>query len=185
MKKLLLVLLGLILVVIVAGFVLSPEIKLDKSVVINAPMAKVHEYVGDLKNWPSWAPWTDPELGGDASIVTKYGPTTTGVGAHQSWTGKDGDGDLTFTKCDPETGIAYDMVFINGEERMPAHGTLTYKKVDGGVEVTWGMDSKMDKSCAFGLVRYGSIMGAVMKPMIGGMFEKGLAKLKKTVEAAK
>ena len=183
MKKLLVVVLVLIALVVIAGQVMSPEVKLSRSVVIKAPTAKVHEYVGDLKNWPAWEPWTDKEAGGDPDIKTTLSPTTTGVGAHQTWTGKDGDGELTFTKSDPNSGIAYDMVLIKGDMRVPSKGVITYKAVEGGTEVTWSMDGNFDMSCLGGLIKWGRIMAPMMKGEIGKMFDFGLAKLKKISEA--
>ena len=183
MKKLIVIVLVLLGLVVAAGQVMSPECKLSKSIVIKAPMAKVHEYVGDLKNWPTWEPWTDKEAGGDPTIKTTYGATTAGVGAHQSWTGKDGDGELTFTKSDPATGIAYDMAFIQGDTKIPSKGWLTYKAVDGGTEVTWGMDGNFDMSCLGGAIKWGRLMLPMMKGGIEDMFDFGLAKLKKVSEA--
>lgn len=182
MKKLLIVLLVLVGAVVAAGHVMSPDMNLSRTVVIKAPVAKVHEYIGDLKNWPAWEPWTDPEAGGDPTIKVTYGPATSGVGAHQSWTGKDGEGELTFTKSDSNEGITYDMAFIQGESKLPSQGKLTYKPVDGGVEVTWSMDAKMDMACCGGAIKYGPIMAALMKGSIGDMFQFGLDKLKKKAE---
>ena len=76
MKKLLIVLLVLVGTVVAAGHVMSPDMNLSRTVVIKAPVAKVHEYVGDLKNWPAWEPWTDPAANGDPTIKVTYGAAT-------------------------------------------------------------------------------------------------------------
>jgi hypothetical protein len=177
MKKFLVVLLVILLAVVALGHILPADYKLSRSTVIKAPVAKIHEYVGELRNWDAWAPWKEM----DPTIVTTFGPKTTGVGAHQSWTGKKGGGELTFTKCD-DTGIAYDMVFIMGEERLPSKGWLTYKPVEGGIEVVWGMEGNMDTSCCWGLVKHGPLMLPLMKGSIESEFDKGLAKLKTKAE---
>ena len=40
-----------------------PKVSVRKSIVIDAPLEKVYEFVRDFKPWPAWSPWliTDPE----------------------------------------------------------------------------------------------------------------------------
>ena len=60
------------------------------------------------------------------------------MGAHQSWQGKDGAGELTFTRSDPEWGVAYDIAFLDQGTR--AACTMIYGPGPvGGVTVTWTM----------------------------------------------
>ena len=177
MKKLFMTLLVLVVVLGVVGVVSPTDYALEKSIVIDAPPAAVHAYVGDLRKWEDWAPWFDE----DPSIVTTYSDTTTGVGAHQSWTSEGGDGELTLTKCDAQTGIAYDMSFIHEGESTPATSAMTYEPVDGGTKVTWSMEGDWEGAMPpviDGLFNYLSDM------MIGGMFDQGLANLKAKVEAS-
>jgi len=176
MKKFLIVLVILVLAVAAVGFLGPTEYAIAKSVKIDAEPGAVHEYVGELRKWPEWSPWE--EL--DPSIVTTYGDKTTGVGAYQSWTGEDGGGELTFTRCDPESGIAYDMAFIMEDDKIPATSAMDYKQVDGGTEVTWTMNGDWDGAVP-------AIMAGWMKIlspwMIGGPFDQGLENLKARVEA--
>lgn len=169
-----------ILVVLIAlvgiGFALPTEFAVAKTMKIDAPPEQVHAWVGELKKWDAWTPWAEE----DPTMTTALGEKTTGVGAHQTWSGKDGDGELTFTKCDPQTGIAYDMAFINEDARAPATSEMTYEKVDGGTEVTWAM--KGDTADMMPPVMAG-YMNLMMKGSIGDMFDRGLTKLKEKVEA--
>lgn len=173
------ILIGILVVLVVlvgVGFFLPTEYAVAKSVTIDAPPAKVHEYVGDLKKWDEFMPWTED----DPTIVTTFGDKTTGVGAHQTWTGKDGEGELTFTKSDPQSGIAYDMAFIMGETRAPSTSAMTYEKVDGGTKVTWTMEGDIADMMPPVLSGY---MGLMMEGSIGDLFDRGLTKLKAKVEA--
>ena len=40
-----------------------PKVSVRKSIVIDAPLEKVYEFVRNFKEWPAWSPWliTDPE----------------------------------------------------------------------------------------------------------------------------
>lgn len=174
LKKLLTALAILILVFVIVGALLPRDYKVSRSVVVKAEPAKIHPFVGELKRWDEWAPWKEA----DPTIVTTFGPTTTGVGASQSWTGTDGSGRLTFTKCDPATGIACDMVFLHGDREMPSKTWITYTPVAGGTQVEWGIDGVMDMPVVGGYFAQMSDM------MMGGMFEKGLEKLKTRAEGS-
>jgi hypothetical protein len=182
MKKLLLVLGGgaalLLVLFLVVGLILPTDYSVSESVEIDATAAEVHVFVGELRKWPEWAPWEE----NDPTIVTTYGPTTTGVGASQSWTSEtEGAGELTLTKCDPATGIAYDMAFIVGETRSPARADMSYAASGAGTTVTWSMEGDMSEMLPPVLDGY---MTLLMPEMIGEMFRQGLDKLKVVVEAA-
>jgi len=172
LKKILTALGILILVFVVVGALLPRDYKVSRSVVVKAEPAKIHAFVGELKRWDEWAPWKEA----DPTIVTTLGPSTSGVGASQSWTGTDGAGRLTFTKCDPATGISCDMVFLHGDREMPSKTWIRYEPVAGGTQVEWGIDGVMDMPVVGGYFAQMSDM------MMGSMFEKGLDKLKMRAE---
>ena len=172
LKKILTAIAIFILVFVLVGAMFSREFDVTRKVVVNAEPAKIHALVGELKRWDEWTPW----LESDPTIVTTFGPTTSGVGASQTWTGKDGDGRLTFTQADPVRGIDYDMVFIDGEREMPSKGWIHYTPVTGGMQVEWGMTGVVDMPVV------GGYFAAMMDLMVGGMFERGLEKLKARTE---
>jgi len=171
-KKLLIALAAVVALVAVAGLVLGNHFRVERRVSIKADVARVHELCGELKNWPKWAPWQES----DPSIVVTLGETTTGVGAHQSWKGDGDAGELTFTKCDPATGIQYDMWFINGEKRSPSISMMNYRPLADGVEVSWVIEGEID------LPILGAYLALAFDSMVGPMFEQGLAKLKSACE---
>ncbi|MDJ0654502.1 MAG: SRPBCC family protein [Xanthomonadales bacterium] len=176
MKTILISLTVLIVVVVAVGVVTPKDYSVVSTVTIQAPPERVHEYLGDLKRWPEWAPWHEE----DPTIVTTFGPTTTGAGASQTWTGDSGDGELTFTRSDPKSGISYDMAFLSDGERFPATVTIDYADKGGATEITWVMEGSWK-----GIVP--PVMDGWMKLMtpwmIGGSFDRGLANLKAVVEA--
>ena len=91
----------------VIGLFLPSTFEIEKSVVIKAAPERIHQFTGDLSRWPEWTPW----LKEDPNLVVTVGDQTTGVGATQAWTGGSSGGELTFTRCEPDWGIAYDMTF--------------------------------------------------------------------------
>jgi len=156
---------------VVVGLLLPSRYEVERSVVIDASPEQVHGLVGDLDRWGEWEPWT--EL--DPTIETTLGATTAGVGATQSWTGDSGDGALTFTACDPRTGVVYDLLLDGGEIR--SVGSITYDAADGGTTVTWVMAGDS------GMNLIGRYFGLMMDAMVGPAFERGLSKLEERVEA--
>jgi hypothetical protein len=159
----------LLLAFVITGFLLPSSYALERSVLIKASPEQIHQLVGDLRQWPEWAPWEEM----DPSVETTYGPTTTGVGASQTWTSNSGGGELTITKSDPLNGIEYEMSF-NGA--FFSDGVVRYEVTPTGTQVTWGMRGEMDNFI-------GRYMGLLMNSMVGPSFEAGLDKLKTAAEA--
>ncbi|MHC5210669.1 MAG: SRPBCC family protein [Planctomycetota bacterium] len=177
MKKFVMGLLVLLLILVAIGLIAPKDYAVERSVTIAATSEAVHAFVGDLTKWPEWTPWIED----DPSIETTYGAQSTGVGASQSWTGEDGAGELTFTKCDPTEGIAYDMAFIMEDTRVPAKSSMTYHSVDGGhTEVVWTIEGSWKGAVPPVLDGWMKILSPWM---IGGGFDRGLTKLKSKVEA--
>ena len=158
------------LVAVAVGLFLPRGYEVSRSVVIDAPRERVHELCDDLERWPSWTPW----FRADPGMVITLGEVTRGVGAHQSWRSEDGAGELTFTRSDPDWGVAFDLHFVDRDE--DAKSTLRYRDVPEGVEVTWDMtgDSGWNLIARFS--------GIVMDPLFGPMFEDGLERLKLVAE---
>jgi ribosome-associated toxin RatA of RatAB toxin-antitoxin module len=170
-KALSLAFLVLILIVIIVGLFLPTNYSVNRSIIIDAKPAAIHEYVGDLKKWPEWEPWTEQ----DPTIIITYGEKTSGIGANQSWIGKDGDGQLTLTSSSPAKGIEYDLLFDNG--KYECKSAVVYEPMEEGqTKVTWSMDGNMNKPII------GGYFALIMDSMTGPMFERGLEKLKKQVE---
>lgn len=164
----LLVLLAVAGVMGVTFFVLDGKYEVSRSVTVKADMDDVHAMCGELKNWPKWQPWTreDPTI---STTIVK----DTGVGAHQHWTGKDGNGKVTFTSCDPEKGVEYDMAF---DDKYFSKGAITYSDAGGGmVQVTWAMHGRNEDFI-------GKWFAVAMPGMIGPYFERGLNDLKTALE---
>ena len=158
------------LLVVVVGFLLPSEYVVNRTVTINAVPTHIHTFVGDLEQWPAWTPW----MKADPTIVITFGEITTGVGAHQDWTGDSGNGALTFTRSDPTWGVGYDMTMDDG--KYISQSTMEYTAAGNATEVSWIMTGSLGSN------PFNRYFGLMMEPMIGPMFEEGLNRLKLVAE---
>ena len=170
-RRLVIPLLVIIVLGVIVGLLLPTDYSLSRSLIIKAKPESIHFYVGDLSKWDVWAPWKDE----DPSLKTTLGKQTTGVGASQTWIGKDGDGSLTLTKSSPTAGIEYDLFFEGGAYQCWA--AMHYESVgEMATRVTWSMKGNMTMPII------GGYFAMMMDSMVGHMFDRGLSKLKHTVE---
>jgi uncharacterized protein YndB with AHSA1/START domain len=147
----------------------------ERRVVVAAPAAKVFPYLEDPRKTLEWSPWEKK----DPAIKKSFSGAAKGVGAVYAWEGNKevGSGVLTITAVEPDKSVAMDLDF---KTPMEGHSVATYAlspAAAGGTEVSWsieGPNSFVSKvMCVF----------MDMDKMIGGEFEKGLAELKRVVEA--
>ncbi len=107
-RKILFIVAGLIVLLVLIGFVLPAKLKVSKSVTINAPASAVFEEINNLERWEQWQYWNtlDPDM------QITYGAKKEGTGASYSWTGPQlGEGSLSITESISEKSIAIEMNF--------------------------------------------------------------------------
>lgn len=166
------------LVVLAVGFLIvvafqPSEFRIARSAAMTAPPATVFAQVNDFHNW-AWNPWGKI----DPAMKQTYEGAPAGIGAIYTWTGNNqvGSGRMTIVESRPGEFVRIKMEF---QKPMKATHTaeFAFKPQGAGTEVTWSMYGKnnfMAKAmCLF----------MDMDKMVGGMFEKGLADMKKTAEA--
>ena len=169
LKVLLLLLVAAVVAFVGVGlFILDGKYDVSREIAIKAAPAAVHQQMGDLREWPNWLPFTKH----DKTVQTTIDQPT-GVGAHQHWTSDNGNGKLTFTASDEDKGVEYDMLM---DEKWAAKGSFTYTPAGDETRVTWRMTGENHDFL-------GKWMALLMNPMMGPMFEEGLADLKAKVEA--
>lgn len=172
-KYLLFVALFLFSFAVVVGLFLPTQYEVSRSVRIAAGSGTIHRFVGDLRKWELWEPWSD----GDPSLLTTLGEQTQGVGASSSWRGRDGEGSLRFTASDPESGIAMDLFFNKGQWQSTSE--IRYRSISAELtEVQWSMQGQVEAAVV------GGYLALLMDRMIGPMYETGLSRLKKLAEKA-
>lgn len=173
MKKVLYVILGLLGVYLILCLIGKSESKVERSIVINAPIDAVKAAIVDHKVFHDhWSPWTEKDPNGKIVYEGEAGQP----GHKMSWDSEVkevGKGSMTFNGFNGDS-IIETLHFDDYGDSKVYH---IVKAEGNGVSVTWGMHSKMP----FFFRAMGLFMD--MDAMIGPDYEKGLANLKKYVES--
>jgi len=180
MVKKILIGVPLVLLLLVAVFAsvvaMQPkDFKVTRSATMAAPPEKVFEQVNDFHKWDAWSPWI--ELDPNAKIAFD-GPSS-GKGAKFSWNGNDnmGEGSMTILESRPPELINMELAFVRPMQDT-ALVEFACQPAGEGTVVTWTMSGEQN------FMEKAVCMFMNMDKMVGGDFEKGLAKMKKVVEAA-
>jgi effector-binding domain-containing protein len=172
LKKILLGLVGLIVVLVLIGFLLPREARVERSIIIDRPASVIFPVINSFERFGEWSPWQelDPNL-----KVTVSGQRA-GVGAKYSWTGNDkvGIGTQEISASEPNKSVTNDLDF-GDMGRSKAVMSLTPE--GSGTRVNWTLDSDLGTNPLF---RY---FGLLMDRMVGKDYERGLAKLKALAES--
>jgi hypothetical protein len=150
--------------------------RVERTATISAPPSAVFAQVNDLHKWEAWSPWAKL----DPSMKLTYEGAPAGTGAGYYWNGNSnvGEGRMTITESQP-----HDLVRIKLDFMRPFAGTndvaFTFKPDGNQTRVTWSMAGTKN----FIVKVFGLFMS--MDKMIGGMFDKGLGRLKEITESAK
>ena len=163
---------GVVVLLVVVGFVLPRNVEVSRSVTIAASPEEVFPYVNSLKKFNEWSPWADYDPD------TKYvfsGPES-GKGMRVEWTSEEdnvGAGSQEIIESVENELVRTSLDFgMQGT----AVAQFTLKQTDDGTEITWGFVSDM------GTNPMGRYMGLLMDKWVGGDYERGLARLKDLVE---
>lgn len=166
---------GLLIIALVAFIAMQPnELRVSRSVSIQAPQAEVFEQVNDFHRWVDWSPYDKR----DPNMKRSYEGPSSGVDASYSWNGNHevGEGRSTIIESLPHELIRIRLEFIR-----PFAGVntaeFTFVPQGTATEVTWSLLSP----CNFMSKGVGLLIN--MDKMIGGDFETGLANLKRQVES--
>lgn len=173
-----LTIIGIVVVVLIAGVLILAATKPDKFRVqraasIKAPPEKVFALISDFRRWDAWSPWEKK----DPVMKRTFSAATSGEGATYAWEGNKevGQGSMQIVESVPPRKIALKLDFIKPFE---AHNTVTFMldAKDGATNVTWAME---------GPVPYLAKIVHVfvdMDRMVGKDFEAGLANLRASAE---
>jgi hypothetical protein len=160
-----------------AAFIASrpADFKVERSVVINAPASAAFPWVNDLRKANDWSPWSELDPG----MKQSYEGPAAGVGASYAWDGNDkvGSGKQTIVDVKPNELVRVKLEFFK-----PIAATnsvdFTFVPEGNGTKVSWIMTGR------HGFMGKAFSLAMDMDAMVGGDFEKGLAKLKALAEAS-
>lgn len=172
LKKILLGLLGLILLLVLVGFLLPGKMELSRSATVNAPAEYSFEEVNGLENWNKWSYWNNL----DTAMVITYGEVKAGQGGSYAWQSEDlGPGKLMITESVPYSSIKCDLDFM---ENGTAKAWYTFEPEGEATKVTMGF------STDFGMnpvARWFAF--TMMESEMNKAFDYNLQKLKELAEA--
>lgn len=178
MAKKILLSLGIILVVAIAGILILAANKPDtftyqRSMLINAPREKIFDQVIDFHNWTKWSPYEHK----DPNLKRTFSGAESGVGSKYAWEGNDevGAGNMEITQAKKPTSINIGLHFI---KPFQGDNNVVFSMVPQGdqTEVTWSMTGSNPFMC--------KVMGTFMdiEKMCCDDFTKGLTNLKNYIE---
>jgi uncharacterized protein YndB with AHSA1/START domain len=157
---------------VLAGLIaaMPTNYRITRSTTIDAPPENVFEQVNDFHKWGAWSPWL--EIDPNAKVTIEGSP---GKDATYKWSGNDkiGEGMITMTESQPNEWIKLKLQIIRPLPNT-ADAEFTFKAKEDKTVITWTMTGERDFK--------GKAIGVVFDPIIGGMFDKGLAKMKAVVE---
>ena len=162
-----------VIVILIVAAMRPRNFRLERSTIINAPSAEVLALIDDFHAWKLWSPFENM----DADLTRRYEGASRGPGAIYEWQGKkSGSGRMEVLQS-TASNVRIKLDFLKPFE---AHNTADFSAVEaaGSTQVSWAM---------YGPQSYlGRLMTMFfsMDQMVGGEFEKGLAKLKSVAEAS-
>jgi uncharacterized protein YndB with AHSA1/START domain len=169
-KKILIGFAVLVVGILAAALLKSPDFRVERSITIAAPPEAVFVWFNSHKKFNEFNPW----LKMDPGAKVEYAGPETGVGSISTWDGKlTGKGKATITESKPNELIRLRMDWL-----APMEGVSTvdyiFKTEGGKTTVTWAMYGKNEGLLA-------KVMGLVFdcEAMCGPEFEKGLAEVAK------
>lgn len=168
------IILGIIVLLLLAGLVISKNISATKEIVISKPVGEVFNYIKYLKNQDNYSKWASL----DPNMKSEHRGTDGTIGFVNHWSGnkKVGEGEQEITGIDEGKALYTDLRFIKPFKSF-AKATMTTEAVDANsTKVTWGFESKMNYPM--------NIMKLFMNmsEMVGKDFSTGLSNLKNVME---
>lgn len=146
-----------------------PAFHVTASTLIDAPIERVHDIIGDFASWPNWSPWLCLE----PSALVEYQGEAGTVGHGYRWEGqKVGSGNMVWASVAP-TVLNAKLEFLKPFKSKADVGFNLHSQGQQ-TRVEWWMDSSLPFFLFF--------MVRTMKGMIRMDYVRGLAMLKDWVE---
>jgi len=113
----------LLLVLALVGLILPQSYSVNKTIEINANLKVIKPLITDFSQWQKWSPWEKV----DPSIRLTLGEPSSGLGAHQSWKGKWGYGEMIITSVS-QNKVSFNIL-LNAEHII--RGTFNLSEQNG------------------------------------------------------
>ncbi len=153
------------------GLLLPRNFRIERSIAIAAPAAKIYPLIADPHNWPKWGVWNRRDPG----MKLTFSGSASGAGAKWAWQSKsEGNGAMEFTADVPDRQISYQLTFA--DFGMASRGALILAPEGSGTRVSWSNEGE------FGGNPFMRYFGLMMDRMVGKDFDAGLGNLKQLAE---
>lgn len=166
--------LALLGVLFVGGSLLLPATShVERSIVIQRPPAEVFATLNSFRRFNEWSPWA----AADPQASYRYEGPAEGVGARMSWSGNQAIGTGSQRIVESRTPQHVKVALEFGGTSSIATYRLTPEDGGAATRVDWSFDT------GHGFNPLARWFGLLFDRMIGGDYERGLARLKQILEA--
>ena len=165
-------LLILLILLLAIGLLLPSSAEVERSVLIDAPPAKVFPHLNSMRAFHDWSPWADI----DPQTRYRFEGPETGVGSRMSWYSGDervGEGSQEIIESVPDRRVVTQLEF---GDQGDGQATFLLEPEGDATRLRWQFRT------AFGWDLFGRYVGLMMDSMIGAAYDKGLRDLKARVE---
>ncbi|OAI42973.1 polyketide cyclase [Verrucomicrobia bacterium SCGC AG-212-E04] len=176
LKKLFLALVALIVVFAIVVALQPASYRIVRSTKIAAPPGTVFPLVNDFHKWDAWSPWAKL----DPAMKTTFEGPTAAPGSIYKWSGNKevGEGQMTLLESKLNELVRIKLEFLKPFADTCATD-FTFKPDGNGTDVNWSMSGNRN------FVAKAICLFMNMDKLVGGDFEKGLAKMKSEAEGKK
>ncbi len=171
-RKLVVWLMVLLIALVLVGFVLPRQFKVERTVAINAPALTIYPLIAAPANWQQWSVWARR----DQSMLMTYSGVGLGKGAKWAWISKqEGNGEMEIIDDVPMRNVVYRLKLADSS--MVLNGALTLAPAgDATTKIVWSTDVELGWNP---IHRY---VGLLMDDRIGKDFDVSLSQLKALAE---
>ena len=171
MQKVLYGVLGSLILLVLIGFALPREHRIEVREEIDAHPATVFALVNDFRRYTLWAPWADT----DPNARFIYSGNNRGVGATVTWDGTIlGSGTQTISESRP---FEYVGIVMSPGEPGEARSWFRLEPGVGTTIVYWGFEAD------YGMNIVGRYFASMLGSVVARDFEAGLANLREVAES--
>ncbi len=172
LKMLAIVLVVLMLLPGIGGLFLPRVVGAERSVLIDRPAPAVFAMLNSYARFNEWSPWA----GLDPNASYTFSGPVDGVGASMQWAGNAdvGQGTQSITASEPYSRVATSLDF--GPDGL-AKAEFLLSEENTGTRVVWRFETDLGGN------PYMRCFGLMIENFVGADYERGLAKLKRVLEA--
>lgn len=174
LRNLVVGLIGLVVILAAAAFLLPRHQIVERQIAIAAPPEAIFPLVNSLQRGEDWSPW----LVHDPETVIEYSGPEAGVGAAMSWSSENpqvGSGSQEITESVENQLVRTALDFGDMGQ---AEAWFQLREEADGTLLTWGLDADMGNN------PMGRWMGLMMDRWVGADYEVGLGNIRDLAEAS-